>query len=136
MAMLDIEYRYSAEPPSDLDIRRKYVKEMENYIRSLVLEMQMADISVGFKMIKKDDLDRNTVLINGKTVNQILDGLQLVMLEPDEDSCGCNSPSKPITNIGRSELDWNDEHIEDISDVLMKNAIAKMYADMEADRIM
>ena len=114
MAMLDIEYRYSAEPPSDLDIRRKSVKEMENYIRSLVLEMQMA----------------------GKTVNQILDGLQLVMLEPDEDSCGCNSPSKPITNIGRSELDWNDEHIEDISDVLMKNAIAKMYADMEADRIM
>lgn len=55
MAMLDIEYRYSAEPPSDLDIRRKSVKEMENYIRSLVLEMQMADISVGFKMIKKDD---------------------------------------------------------------------------------
>lgn len=136
MAMLDIEYRYSAEPPSDAEIRRKSVKEMEDYIRSLVLEMQMADISVSFKMIKKDDIERNTVLINGRTVSQILDGLQLVMLEPNEDTCGCDAPSKLITNIGRSEIDWDENHIEDISDMLMKNAIAKVYADMEAGRIM
>lgn len=136
MAMLDIEYRYSAEPPSDLDIRRKSVKQMEDYIRGLVLEMQMADISVSFKMVKMDDIERNTVLINGKSVSQILDGLQLVMLEPNEDTCGCNSPAKPITTIGRSDVDWDENHIEDISDMLMKNAIAKMYADMEAGRIM
>lgn len=136
MAMLDIEYRYSAEPSSDADIRRKSVKEMEDYIRSLVLEMQMADISVGFKMTKMDDIVRNTVLINGRTVSQILDGLQLVMLDPNEDTCGCDSPSNFIKNIGRSEMDWDENHIEDISDTLMKNAIAKVYADMEAGRIM
>ncbi len=134
MAMLDIVYRYSAEPPSDADIRRKSVKEMEDYIRSLVLEMQMADISVGFRTEKTEN-ERNTVLINGRTVSQILNGLQIVMLDPNEDNCGCDGAKKMI-KIGRSEMDWDENIIEDISDTFMKNAIAKMYADMEAGRIM
>ncbi len=135
MAMLDIVYRYSAEPPSDADIRRKSVKEMEDYIRSLVLEMQMADISAALK-VEKADGGRNTVTINGRAVSQILDGLQIVMLDPTEDNCGCDGPAKNLIKIERSEMDWKEEIIEDISDTLMKNAIAKIYADMEAGRIM
>ncbi len=133
MAMLDIEYRYSDEPNFE-GSRRKSVKDMEGYIRSLVLEMQMADISAGFKMVKTDG--KNDVLINGRTVESILDGLNIVPLEPDDDGCGCGSEKKPLISIGRSDRDWNKDCIEDISDVLMKNAIAKVYSEMESGRIM
>ena len=133
MAMLDIEYRYSGEPNFE-GSRRKSVKDMEGYIRSLVLEMQMADISAGFKMVKIDG--KNDVLINGRTVESILDGLNIVPLEPDDDGCGCGLEKKPLISIGRSDRDWNKDCIEDISDVLMKNAIAKVYSEMESGRIM
>lgn len=134
MAMLDIEYRYSGEPTFE-GSRRKRVKDMEDYIRSLVLEMQMADISVGFKMMQAEG--KNDVLINGRTVASILDGLNIIPLEPDDEGCGCGTTDKKtLINIGRSDRDWNQDCIEDISDVLMKNAISKVYAEMEADRIM
>ena len=129
--MLDIEYRYSGEPAFD-GSRRKKVKDMEDYIRSLVLEMQMADISVSFKTVQTDG--RNDVTINGRTVASILDGLRIVPLEPDDEGCGHGS--RPLVTIGRPDTEWNQECIEDISDVLMKNAISKVYAEMEADRIM
>ena len=128
MAMLDIEYRFSDGPVPDSS-RRKTVKEMEDYIRSLVLEMQMADISVGFKTVRTEG--PNDVLINGRHVADILNGLEIKMLEPDE---GCEAVG--IIRIGRDEKDWNEDCIEDISDVLMKNAISKVYSEMEADRIM
>ena len=135
MAMLDIEYRYSGEPTYE-GSRRKSVKDMEGYIRSLVLEMQMADISVGFKMVPIES-GRNDVTINGRNVGSILEGLNIVPLEPDDEGCGCGTTDKkPLINIGRSDRDWNKDCIEDISDVLMKNAIAKVYSEMEAGRIL
>ena len=135
MAMIDIEYRYSAEPTFE-GRRHKTVKDMEDYLRSLVLEMQMADISAGFKAVRMD-AGRNDVIINGRTVESILDGLKIVPLEPDDDGCGCGTTDKkPLISIGRSENEWNKDCIEDISDVLMKNAIAKVYSEMESGRIL
>lgn len=133
MAMIDIEYRVSAEVPADAEIRRKSVSAFEEYIRSLVLEMEMADISVSYKRtgIKEG---RNALYINGKLVNKILDGLHIVVPEPEEDTCGCDGKVKPIT-VGRMELDWDEEYVEDIPDVLMKNAIAKVYADVQSNII-
>ena len=56
------------------------------------------------------------------------------MPETDEGSCGCDG--KPVPIMIDSGLDWNEDHIEDIPDILMKNAIAKVYAEMERDRIL
>ena len=134
MAMLDIEYRFSDRPLDAVKIRRKTTKDMEFYIRGLVFEMQSADISVKFTTGVPAEGERNMVYINGKSVPQILDGLDIKIPEPDEETCGCSSPK--IVTIGGPNLEWNTEFIEDIPDILMKNAISKMYADMEKNRIM
>ena len=169
MAMLDIEYRFSDRPLDAVKIRRKTTKDMEFYIRGLVFEMQSADISVKFTTGVPAEGERNMVYINGKTVPEILEGLDIKIPEPDEETCGCSSPkivtiggsaapramierldiklpepdeetcgcSAPkIVTIGGPNLEWNTEFIEDIPDILMKNAISKTYADMEKNRIM
>ena len=134
MAMLDIEYRFSDKPLDNKDIRRKTTKDMEFYIRGLVFEMQSADISVKFSTGVPLEGERNMVDINGKAVPEILEGLDIKIPEPDEDTCGCSTPK--IVSIGGPNLSWNEDFIEDIPDILMKNAISKMYADMERNRIM
>lgn len=134
MAMLDIEYRFSDAPLADSGIRRKTTKDMEFYIRGLVFEMQSADISVKFRTSVPAEGERNMVYINGRSVPDILEGLDIKIPEPDEETCGCSSPK--IVTIGGPNLEWNVNHIEDIPDILMKNAISKMYADMEKNRIM
>ena len=134
MAMLDIEYRFSGETVDAEGIRRKTTKDMEFYIRGLVFEMQSADISVKFSTGVPAEGQRNMVYINGRSVPDILEGLDIKIPEPDEETCGCSSPK--IVTIGGPNLEWNVNHIEDIPDILMKNAISKMYADMEKNRIM
>ena len=139
MAMIDIEYRYAKGqvPGGDFpgrEIRRHTVKEMEEYLRNLVYEMQSADISVKFTTGVPAEGERNMVYINGKSVPSILEGLDIKIPEPDEETCGCSAPK--IVTIGGPNLEWNTEFIEDIPDILMKNAISKMYADMEKNRIM
>ena len=134
MAMLDIEYRFSDKPLDKNDIRRKTTKDMEFYIRGLVFEMQSADISVKFSTSVPLEGERNMVYINGRTVPEILEGLDIKIPEPDEETCGCSTPK--IVSIGGPNLKWNEDYIEDIPDILMKNAISKMYADMEKNRIM
>ena len=134
MAMLDIEYRFSGETVDAEGIRRKTTKDMEFYIRGLVFEMQSADISVKFRTAVPAEGERNMVYINGRPVPDILEGLDIKIPEPDEESCGCSSPK--VVTIGGPNLKWNTEYIEDIPDILMKNAISKVYADMERNRIM
>jgi hypothetical protein len=134
MAMLDIEYRFSDRPLDAVKIRRKTTKDMEFYIRGLVFEMQSADISVKFTTGVPAEGERNMVYINGKSVPDILEGLDIKIPEPDEETCGCSSPK--IVTIGGPNLEWNTDYIEDIPDILMKNAISKTYADMEKNRIM
>lgn len=135
MAMLDIEYRYSGKSLGEAKIRRTSTKEMEQYIRDLVCEMQAADISVKFVTGFAIDGEKNMVYINGRSVPDILDGLNIVIPDPEDDGqCGCHSQQVPIT-IGGPNLKWNQDYIEDIPDILMKNAISKVYADMNRDAL-
>ncbi len=131
MAMINIEYRHSAEPRETSIIRRKTVEEMKNYLMGLVAEMLLADISAQYVDTAYEG--ENTVVINGKDVHDILNGLQIRMLE-NEDACDSGRPS--LIKFERPVLDWKKEFIEDIPDVLMKNAISKAYADATKDRIM
>ncbi|MDR0508296.1 MAG: hypothetical protein LBG63_00485, partial [Candidatus Methanoplasma sp.] len=131
MAMIDIEYRHSSEPPEDENIRRQSVSEMSEYLKGLVYEMQMADISAKFISIEGEG--PNALIINGKRVQDILEGLEIKMLD-SEDSCDHGKVS--MVSFGRPVLDWNKDVIEDIPDVLVKNAISKTYADVVKNRIL
>jgi hypothetical protein len=131
MAMIDIEYRHSSEPPEDENIRRQSVEEMSEYLKGLVYEMQMSDISSKFISVEAEG--PNSVLVNGKKIQDILSGLQIKMLDTEE---SCDQGKVAMVNFGRPVLDWRKDVIEDIPDVLVKNAISKAYADVLKNRIL
>ena len=64
MVMLDIEYRYSGEAIGTKGLRRKNVREMEDYVRNLVLEMQSADIPANYISGFATEGEMNMVYIN------------------------------------------------------------------------
>ena len=132
MARLDIEYRYSGRPTSG-EVRRATWEEMEKYLRDLVYEMQEADISSKYIGTKTENEDM--LYINGKSVIDILRGLDIRTPMPDECECEYSGKVKPIV-IPRPALEWNSQFIEDIPDILVKNAISKTYADINKNRIM
>jgi hypothetical protein len=131
MAMIDILYKHSSEPPEDENIRRQSIEEMSEYLRGLVYEMQMSDISSKFTSVEWDG--KNTVFINGKSVIDILKGLEIKMLETED---SCDHGKAGMVSFGRPTLEWNNDMIEDIPDVLVKNAISKTYGDILKDRIL
>ncbi len=131
MAMIDIEYLHPAEDPDDPTIRRRTNANMDRYIRDLVFEMQMGDISCSYKETVTDDGTR-TVLINGRSIDQALEGVRIKMLE-SEDSC--DHGTVKLVGFGRPTLDWNRKWVEDVPDTIMKNAIAKVFADENRNRI-
>ncbi len=130
MAMIDIEYRHPESDPDDPTIRRRTNAVMSQYIRDLIFEMQMADISCSFKETVTEDV--RDVRINGRTIPEIIEGLQIKMLE-EEDSCDLGSTR--MVKFGRPTLDWKREWVEDVPDTIMKNAIAKVFADENKNRI-
>lgn len=131
MAMIDIVYRHSHEPDENIDIRRPTIEIMSDYLKGLVVDMQMSDISSRFKDVPADG--ENIVCINGKDVRRILEGLEIKMLDCDET---CDHDSVNIIRFDRPTLDWHKDIIEDIPDVLMKNAISKVFADINNNRIL
>lgn len=131
MAMIDIEYRHTSEDPSDPDIRRTTSAAMNQYIRDLIFEMQMADISCAYKETVIPE-GKSEVYINGMTIPEIIEGLEIKMLDL-EDSCDLGAPK--MVQFGRPPLDWKEDIIEDVPDTIMKNAIAKVFADENRNRI-
>jgi hypothetical protein len=131
MAMIDIEYRHSAEPSCNEEIRRTSIEEMHEYLSDLVFEMQMGSISA--KLTDVESKGPNMVYINGKNVHEILEGLSIKY--PDvEESCDLHKVN--IVRFDRPITDWKKDIVEDIPDILMKNAISKVYGDMYNNRIL
>ncbi|MGI6472371.1 MAG: hypothetical protein ACOX1N_04835 [Candidatus Methanomethylophilaceae archaeon] len=131
MTIINIEYRHSSEPPGSEELRRRSNREMTEYLAGLVADMMISDIPA--RLTETETEGKNTVLINGENVHDILNGLEIRMLD-SEDSCNLNRPN--LIKFERPVLDWKKEYIEDIPDVLMKNAISKIYADCYKNRIM
>ena len=123
--MIEIEYIHTEDDIDDLTVRRPDTIRMRSYIQDLVYEMKAGDISCSFKETIIDK-GKNEVLINGRTVPEIIEGLEIKHLDMEE-SCDHGKPSKVL--FGRPTLDWKKEYIEDVPDTIMKNAIAKVYAD-------
>ena len=123
--MIEIEYLHTDKELADVTIRRTTTGKMASYIQDLIYDMKSADIPCSFKETIIAE-GKNDVLINGRTVEQIIDGLEIRHLDVEE-SCDHGKPSKIL--FGRPTLDWKKEYIEDIPDTIMKNAIAKVYAD-------
>ncbi len=132
MALVDITYIHSHDPivSKCMECRRTTVGEMEKYMENLVFEMKCAGVNTSFRSEHKDGAS-NDIVINGRSVNEILDGLEIRKpeLTPEED--------KPVQLVSfeRSPDDWNVSIIEDIPDLLMKNALSKAFADAEKLRI-
>ncbi len=131
MAMIDIEYRHTSQDPDDPTIRRRTCAVMNAYIKDLVFEMQMADVSCSYKETLMDS-GKSEVYINGRTIPQIIEGLEIKMLDADE---ACDAGKGSLVKFGRPTLDWKREYVEDVPDTIMKNAIAKVFADMNRNRI-
>ncbi len=125
MALIDIEYKHTEKELDDVTIRRPTTGKMSSYIQDLIYEMKSADIDCTYKetVIAEGE---NTVLINGRTIPEIIDGLEIRHLDVEE-SCDHDKPSRVL--FGRPTLDWKKEYVEDVPDTIMKNAIAKVYAD-------
>lgn len=128
--MIDIEYRHSEAELEDPTIRRRSTGAMVSYIRDLIFEMQMADISCKFTETICDG--PNTVFINKMTIPEIIEGLEIKLLDVEE---SCDLGKGGIVQFGRPILDWKREYIEDIPDTIMKNAIAKVFADANRNQI-
>ncbi len=130
MAQIDIVYRHSGEPesPAGTEIRRKSVREMEDYMNGLVTEMKISGISVSFRSVPGEG--KNEITVNGRTASQILDGLEIRKPEIYDES-----EIRPVIKFERDPEDWNTDCIEDISDILMKNVLSKAFADSEKLRI-
>jgi hypothetical protein len=131
MAMIDIEYKHSSEPPEDENLRRWSIEEMSDYLKGLVYEMQMSEISS--KFISTETEGPNMLFINGKNITDILKGLEIKPLD-SEDSC--DHGKVQMVSFGRPPNEWRKDVIEDIPDVLVKNAISKVYGEILKNRIL
>jgi hypothetical protein len=109
---------------------RRSIPGMISYLKGLVDEMRSVDIDAKYldTVVFNDYV--STVLVNGKDIFSILDGLEIKML--DDDDCDPKMKKKIIT-FGRPATDWYRDEVEDIPDVLMKNAASKAYADANRD---
>ena len=123
MSGITIEYRYRS---SNVRTGRRNTSEMRYYLEGLVDEMKGAGIKAEYVDYVVVDDESNSVKINGLEVSTILDGLEIKMLEEDD----CDPGMRPqLIRIERPATDWMKDIVEDIPDVLMKNAISKAYAD-------
>ena len=107
MALVNIVYVHSKEPEGT-DLRRSSIASMVEYLERLVFEMKFAGVSTDFKSEHRDGA-KNDVIVNGRTVVEILDGLQIV--KPELDSEG--RPASIVT-FERAPDDWQEDVIEDI----------------------
>ncbi len=123
--MIAIEYRHTDKEIDDVTVRRTTTAKMASYIQELIYDMRSGDIPCSFKETIIED-GENIVLVNGRTIPEIIQGLEIRMLDVEE-SCDHGKPSRIM--FGRPTLDWKKQYIEDIPDTIMKNAIAKVYAD-------
>ncbi len=128
MAMLDVVYTHAKDPEFP-DSRRKTVAEMEEYVKGLVYELKFNGISTDFK---SEAGDHNDITINGKSLKDIIRDLgdDIRIPEVDEGS------ASPLVGIGaRGPKDWNMDCVEDISDLLMKNAFSISYAEARKNKL-
>ena len=126
MAMLDVVYIHAKDPEFP-ESRRKTVKEMEDYVHDLVVELKFNGINASFDSVEGD---HNDVTINGKSVADIIRDLGDDIRVPEVDE-----GASPVVTIERSPKDWNMDVVEDISDLLMKNAFSISFAEARKTRI-
>ncbi len=132
--MINIVYAYAGEPqaPPGGELRHKSVQAMKDYIENLVFQMRMGGVSVKFLAQEKAE-GPNDVTINGRQVKDILATTEIKPLEYEDTD---NQPVSKVIKFDRAPTDWDRQVIEDISDTLMKNAIAKVFAEEDANRIL
>ncbi|MBE6526199.1 MAG: hypothetical protein E7Z63_00300 [Thermoplasmata archaeon] len=128
MAMLDVVYIHAKDPEYP-ESRRKTVGEMEEYVKGLVYELKFNGISTDFKSVEGD---HNDVTINGKSLKDIIRDLGDDIRIPEVGE----GETSPVVSIGsRDPKSWNIDCVEDISDLLMKNAFSISYAEARKEKL-
>lgn len=127
MALLNIVYTHAKDPDFP-ESRRKTVKEMDEYLEGLVVELKFGGISVSYQSVEGD---HNDITVNGKTAKQIVTDLGDDIRIPEVDE----GQASPMVGFARAPRDWNTDCIEDISDLLMKNVLSKSFAEADKLRI-
>ncbi len=131
--MLDIEYRRKSVLDHPFEASRRDVYDFSEYLNTLVDQVRFSGINIKLREIDipEGSEDRNDVVINGRSVAEILEGLDLVL--PGSKSCGnCSGACGTSDGCGggeRDDLEWNEDIIEDIPDIIFKNAVSKALAD-------
>lgn len=126
-----VEYRNKGRLDHPFSLSRRDVSGLTRELKILAGQVKSAGIDMEFKITSIAENEPNDILINGKSISKILDGLNIVLeggcsncsVSCDESSCASAEKAE------RAELDWNRTVMEDIPEALLKNALSKAIAD-------
>lgn len=125
-----LEYRNKGRLDHPFSLSRKDVSGLTKELKILVGQVKSVGIDMEFKVTAIGEDEPNDILINGKPIAKILQGLNIVHEGGCSDCSACNESSCATANESkRDELDWNRSVVEDIPEALLKNAISKVIAD-------
>ncbi|MDD3398371.1 MAG: hypothetical protein PHW93_02080 [Candidatus Methanomethylophilaceae archaeon] len=127
---ITIEYRHKDGLDQPFSLSRRDVPGLTKELKVLVGQVRSVGIDMLFKETRIEGDEPNTLLIGGRNVEDVLEGLDIVR-EGGCSTCSanCSEPTCETSKEERDELDWNRRVLEDIPEVLLKNAISKVIAD-------
>ncbi|MGE4275433.1 MAG: hypothetical protein AB7E27_05155 [Candidatus Methanomethylophilaceae archaeon] len=125
-----VEYRNKGRPDQVFALNRRDVAGLSKDLKALVDQVRSVGIDMEYKETMVGDDEPNGLLIGGRRVEDILDGLNIVR-EGGCSTCSanCSEPTCETSKEERDELDWNRKVLEDIPEVLLKNAISKVISE-------
>lgn len=127
---ITVEYRHKGRLDQPFSLSRRDVPGFSKELKVLVGQVRSVGIDMLFKESRFDGDEPNALIIGGRSIDDVLEGLNIVR-EGGCSTCSanCNEPTCETAKEERDEMDWNRRVLEDIPEVLLKNAISKVIAD-------
>ena len=127
---ITVEYRHKGRLDQPFSLSRRDVPSFSKELKVLVGQVRSVGIDMLFKESRFDGDEPNALIIGGRSIDDVLEGLNIVR-EGGCSTCSanCSEPTCETAKEERDEMDWNRRVLEDIPEVLLKNAISKVIAD-------
>lgn len=127
---ITVEYRHKGRLDQPFSLSRRDVPGFSKELKVLVGQVRSVGIDMLFKESRFDGDEPNALIIGGRSIDDVLEGLNIVR-EGGCSTCSanCSEPTCETAKEERDEMDWNRRVLEDIPEVLLKNAISKVIAD-------
>ncbi len=125
-----LEYLHKGRIDQPFELSRRDVPAMARLLKTLVGQARIAGIDMLYREADVREDEPNTLLIGGRDLSEILEGLDIV-LESDCSTCSanCSSTGCEVAGAGRGDLDWNRRVLEDVPEIVLKNAISKVISE-------